>query len=39
MEMILAIIATGLGVFGGMFFIWNKHCSSPPRSASSSRPD
>jgi hypothetical protein len=37
MEIILAICVTGLGVFGGMFFIWKEHCSSSSKAHHSSR--
>jgi hypothetical protein len=32
MENILAICLTGLGIFGGMFFIWKRHAPSGPKS-------
>jgi hypothetical protein len=37
MDIILAICVTGLGVFGGLYFIWKGHYSSFSKAHHSSR--
>jgi hypothetical protein len=37
MEIIFLICVTGLGIFGGMFFIWKGHYSSSSKAHHSSR--